>query len=571
MPGADFPFHLASVDLAGADIDFTATLIFVPVSETSISAVQQKYAESGDRRACAVHAKNVAYADPAAGDTALKTRALYFDTQSVSAEPAFIPKLDDGKAAAVTIPALEALTGSSPDIEIHLYPAYLSNGLDANAGVFAQINAPPPVAFTADKSGGFATPNLSVSGISARKGLVGGSPDDAAAGLIDPAAFFGDVSAKLFGTVPLKDLIPLGSLGKADAGKNAPEIRTQSIPNHKHPQKIVTKVNWGPQLQSYPQTVTSNTPLQIQFEPNSALTLHATIERYLNGQPPTSTVHGALSNFLITLFGVIGLRVTSITFDSSNGSKTTVAATLPSSHPIAFLGALAFIQTLADVLPPGLFGGAGPSITLTPTFVRASYTLAFPSLSVGVFSLEHIALTTGLDLPYLDGKPGFEFAFASRSAPFLITVECLGGGGFVHLIINADGVQMVEGALEFGGEFSIDLGVASGGVHIMAGIYFQLTDTKTTLTGFVDIGGEVSVLGIISISIDLNLSLSYVHSNQGDKVQGRATLTISVHVFFFGISVSVSVEKSFGSGSGDPRVRQVIGPTDWAQYAMAFA
>ena len=36
----------------------------------------------------------------------------------------------------------------------------------------------------------------------------------------------------------------------------------------------------------------------------------------------------------------------------------------------------------------------------------------------------------------------------------------------------------------------------------MAGIYFQLKGTSSDLTGFIDIGGEVSVLGIISISID---------------------------------------------------------------------
>ena len=158
----------------------------------------------------------------------------------------------------------------------------------------------------------------------------------------------------------------------------------------------------------------------------------------------------------------------------------------------------------------------------------------------------------------------------SRSRPFLITVESLGGGGFVHVVLNADGIQMVEGALEFGGEFSIDLGVASGGVHVMAGIYFKLQNTSTTLTGFVDIGGEVSVLGIISISIDLNLSLSYISTAQGSKVQGRATLTISVHILFFSVSVSVSVERSFGSGSGDPRVHQLIRPQDWAAYAAAF-
>lgn len=580
--GSDFPFHIAAQDLAGVQIDFTGPLIFVPFSEKSPQAVQSEYASSqgGERRAFKVHSKNVTYADPSAGDTALKTTALYFDAQITQLSPPyvsapFLPKLDDNSAASVTIPALEALTGSSPNIGIHLYSGYLNTGLDSNAGVFAQINAPPPVGFTADKSGGFATPNLSVSAISARKGLVGGQPSDAAAGLIDPAAFFGDVSAKLFGTVPLKNLIPVDSITKkASAGQNAPEIRTQSIPNQKNPQKVITKVNWAPQLQNYPLTTSISDPLQIQFNTDnnkSALTLHATLERFLDGSPPTSQIHGALSNFEITLFGVIGLKITSITFDSTNGSKTVVAAHLPGSNPIGFLGALAFIQTLADVLPPGLFGGAGPSITLTPSYVRASYTLGLPSVSVGVLSLEHIAITTGLDLPYLDGKPGFEFAFASRSAPFLLTVECLGGGGFVHLIINADGVQMVEGSLEFGGEFSIDLGVASGGVHIMAGIYFQLTNTSATLTGFVDIGGEVSVLGIISISIDLNLSLSFIHDAQGNKVQGRATLSISVHVFFFGISVSVSVERSYGSAGGDPRMEQLIGSTDWAEYAASFA
>ena len=570
VDSADFKFHLAGVDLAASTIDFITGLIFVPTSETTLNAVRQQYAASGARRTCAMHARNLAYADPTAGDTSLKTMALNFDTQTVNAIPPYVPKLDAADAATVSVPALEALTGGSPEVSIHLFAGYLTGGLDGNAGVFAEANVPPPVAFTADKSGGFATPNMSVTALSARKGLVAGDPADAAAGKINPAAFFGDVSAKLFGVIPLQNLIPSVG-GFADAGKNAPEIRTKYKPNQAHPQQAITTVNWSPSLQDYPLNTTSSSPLQIQFDSNAALKLQATLTRNLNGSPPSSQIHGSMTNFLITLFGVIGLRIQSITFDSTNGSKTNVVAKLPSSNPIAFLGALAFVQQLADILPPGLFGGAGPSITLTPTYVRASYTLGLPSISIGVFSLEHISITTGLDLPYLDGKPGFEFAFATRSAPFLITVECLGGGGFVHLIINADGVQMVEGALEFGGEFSIDLGVASGGVHIMAGIYFQLTDTKTTLTGFVDIGGEVSVLGILSISIDLNLSLSFIHDQQGNKVQGRATLTISVHLLFFSVSASVSVERSYGSAGGDPRMKQLIGPTDWAAYASAFA
>ena len=258
-------------------------------------------------------------------------------------------------------------------------------------------------------------------------------------------------------------------------------------------------------------------------------------------------------------------------FTSVNGSKTNVVVKLASKNAIQFIGPLHFIQTLADILPPGLFGGDGPSIDLTSTGLKVSYTLGLPPISIGVFSLENISIMAGVDLPYLDGKPGFEFAFAKRSSPFLLTVECLGGGGFVHLILTADGIQMVEGALEFGGEFSIDLGVASGGVHIMAGIYFQLDGSNSTLTGFVDIGGEVSVLGIISISIDLNLSLSYIHTSSGDKIQGRATLSISVSILFFSISVSVSVERSFGSGSGDPKIADVISDKNWQAYCLGFA
>jgi hypothetical protein len=132
-------------------------------------------------------------------------------------------------------------------------------------------------------------------------------------------------------------------------------------------------------------------------------------------------------------------------------------------------------------------------------------------------------------------------------------------------------VQLVEASLEFGGEFSLDLGVASGSVHAMAGIYFKLTGTSTTVTGFVDIGGEVSVLGIISISLDLNLSLTYEVSNGKSMIQGRATMTVSVSVLFFSVSVSISVEKSFGSDPGDPRIESMLTAQDWSEYAAAFA
>ena len=42
----------------------------------------------------------------------------------------------------------------------------------------------------------------------------------------------------------------------------------------------------------------------------------------------------------------------------------------------------------------------------------------------------------------------------------------------------------LEGALEFGGALDFDIGVASGGVYVMAGAYFKISNAATTLEGY---------------------------------------------------------------------------------------
>jgi hypothetical protein len=577
--GQPVQFHLTARDLSGTNVNFIAPLIFVSLSEQQLSAVQQAYAASNDQRRCVVRGQNIAYADPDAGDTTLKTTGLYFTTeipQPAPPSPAapFIPVLD---GAEVTIPALSELIGQQVAVLIELYGPYLQTALDPNAGVYAEIVGvpqgvafPPSVSFSATQAGGFAQPNLGLTAVSARKGLVSGNPTDAAEGTIDPGAYFSDAQAKLFGTIDLGSLIPVDEVTqRASAGRNAPEIRTRALPNRRHPTQFVTVINWQPQLKDF-----SKPPVSILFNDGetSALTLNVRIERNLDGTPPTSAATGKLTNFKISLFQIIDLRVASITYSSTNGAKSTVALDLAAAgSPIVLGGPLQFVQALVQVLPKGIFGGLGPSIKATSTALQVSYTIGFPPIPCGMFSLQNISFTAGVDLPYLDGKPAVEFAFASRAKPFLLTVEIFGGGGFFHLVVNANGVQLVEGELEFGGNFSFDVGVASGGVHAMAGIYFQLKGTYSDLTGFIDIGGEVSVLGIISISMDLNLSLSWQHSPKGNLVEGRATMTVAVHVLFFSASVQISVERSFSAGGSDPKVGQLMTESDWSHYAEGFA
>jgi hypothetical protein len=577
--GQPFQFHMTARDLAGQEFSFLAPLIFVSLSASAadLDAVATDYVADAERRRSAVAGQKVAYADPAAGHTALKTRAFYFTAQPTGEQAPyvvapFIPVLDN---AEVTVPSLPEILGQQTAVLIKLYAPYLASGLDPNAGVFAEIDGTQPgVSFSADRSGGFAQPNIVLTALSARKGLVSGAASDAAQGKINPGAYFGPTDAKLFGTVPIGDLIPVDAQSLASAADNAPTIRTEAKPNATHPKELVTVLTWHPQLKDFDGRLKPTPiPVQVLFNTGgtSALKLQVKIQNDLSGKPPTSEATGELTNFTLQLFDVVGIAIASIKFTSKDGAKSLVALDLAKNNPIGFDGPLQFVQTLADILPPGLFGGKGPSIKPTSNELKVSYTLGLPPMTCGVFSLEHIAIMAGLDLPYLDGKPAVEFGFASRSKPFLLTVEIFGGGGFVHLIVGADGVQMVEGALEFGGNFAFDIGVASGGVHAMAGIYFQLKGTKSDLTGFVDIGGEVSVLGIISISLDLNISLSWEHSDKGDLIEGRATMTVSVHVLFFSADVQLSVERSFSAGGGDPRVAQLVTVHQWSEYAGAFA
>ena len=110
-------------------------------------------------------------------------------------------------------------------------------------------------------------------------------------------------------------------------------------------------------------------------------------------------------------------------------------------------------------------------------------------------------------------------------------MSAIGGGGFFAVTLDPDGVQMLEASFECGANLAINLGVASGSVHIMLGIYYKMQGDKATLEGYFRIGGEMDVLGLISASIELYLSLTYEFSS--GKCVGRATLTVEIDILFF--------------------------------------
>jgi hypothetical protein len=284
---------------------------------------------------------------------------------------------------------------------------------------------------------------------------------------------------------------------------------------------------------------------------------------------------GTLNDFRVGVLKAVYINLKAFGFVARSGAKTDVTVKLDATTPLEFAGDLQFVEELRKIIPPDLFGD-GPSLDLSPTGIRAGFSFALPPVAVGVFALKDVSLGAALTLPFFDGKPTFDFNVSERPHPFLLSVGIFGGGGFFRLQLDTAGLKLVEAAFEFGATASIDLGVASGGVFIMAGIYFKLerkepsNDLAPTLSGYLRMGGHLSVLGLIKVSLEFNLSFTY--DGVKDKAYGRATLTVKVEIVFVSTSVEVTVEKAFGGSSGDPSFGQLFAaPEAWSEYALAFA
>jgi hypothetical protein len=574
----DVPFALTVTDLEGRNVDITTSAIWLDATITDPSDVGQiiaAYDGAGPaRNSPSFGGALFAFADTdgaAAGST-----AHYVDTYTLTAVSAsngaanFYPLLS---SAAVRLPGAEQLTGAGasplPAPSVSITPNYLSNGFQAGVTeiYLAVTNNAPGLGFPVGLVGGVAAPNFDVSGIARDLGPVAGDLSDLLAGTFDPAKYFSVLSGgigKLLGAIPITEIIKLIDPDTPAANDQAPQITNNFIypgnDQSKPPTALDTKLKWQPAVQAD----------QFGFFKPSDSTLLITAEIMAPiAQPAQSTyqIHGELNNFELVLFGdaapFIGITFTSLTFDSGTGAKTSIQ---PKIDSVTFLGPLTFIQDFEQLLA----SIGGPSIDVTAAGIDASYSLALPSISVGVFSLSNLSINAGLNIPF-DGSPvRVRFGLCTQDNPFLLTCWIFGGGGYFSLALGADGIEELQVELEFGAAVSIDLGVASGGISIMAGIYFSLQTVPSlqiVLTGFLRADGNLSVLGIITLSMEFYLALTYLKPGQA---YGEATVTVSIRVLFFSASVSATYRKTLGGGS-DPDFKAAISPADWDTYCEAFA
>ena len=614
-----FRFHMVCEDGDGQSTEMAAPLYFVSsendaaYTASSVQYVADAYnkldKKPSDVNTAQTAGQKVSFADSGKpGDTTLETQSITFSgyvvPQNVNLpldQPRFYPVVTESK---VRVPAVEAMASSGQEPSVKISDAYLTHGWDTAAGrnkgeVFAELVNKMPFQFPSEKGGGLAVPNMDVGGLSRSFGPIGGAASDLAGGNFDPTTFFAN-AAKILGAVSLGDIIPKGF----GDGVNIPKLVTtidrdaQGIPR-----KASVTLDWAPTIHDF-------NPIFLASIKNgankAALTFHALLETPLvpGGSAPGSPsydVKVSLTNFTVALI-CIGCEFNALEFVSATGKKTDVNCDVGN---IVFLGPLKFVNTLRDILPLDGFKDP-PSLDIDASGVSIGFTLPIPDVTVGVMSLQNMALSAGLKLSFFGDPVTLSFAFCSRENPFLITVTIFGGGGFFGIEITPAGLKMMEASFEFGGNFDLNIGVASGGVHIMVGIYFKKSDDDTLLTGFVDCGGSVCVLGIITISVDFYLSLNYEETGGHSRCWGQATLTVEISILFFSIGVSMTVEKEFAGSSGGsasldgvrlamlpedeqryaktegrsingsstpkpPTVTDTLTPADWLTYCQAFA
>lgn len=501
------------------------------------------------------------------GDTTSRVQHIEF-TGHAAADTS-TPEL---RQASVVIPALAALNRGGGTSMVSYGTAYAKSGFKPGdvAQLYLQLQNPTTLNFAgaSDRGGGFIEPSVGVKALSRSLGAVGDDGSSATGGIaqgqFDPKKFLEGALPKLFGLFKLQDIIPAG-LANALLDE-APKLITEQGDLADQTVRYV----WNPKITAWPN---KDAAVFKPLDADPRLPISVELRTSRDGTPE-SVISAKLPNFQLQLLpgddALMAMTFEHIAFRTVTGAKPEVDVQF---DDMKFLGILEFVEKLRRVIPLDGFSDP-PFVDITTEGATAGFSLALPSVAIGVFSLENIALGADCRIPFLGEAVTVGFFFCTKEAPFRLTVLAIGGGGWVGIRLSPMGLVILEMGLEAGASLSVNLGVASGSVSVMVGVYLRLEDKKGQLTAYFRIRGEVEVLGIASASITLELSLRY--DTGTGKLVGRASLTVEIEVAFFSASVEIVVERRLAGSKGDPSLKDIMPPDEggqdlWNQYYAAFA
>ncbi len=559
------------------------------------------------------------------GDTSFEAEGISFACQYFDEEfHAFYPKV---KSVDIYEPSTQALTGSRDAAPVNLIDDKKGTGGGNAAQVFAEFGYKKAISFAGntDKTGGGIAPNFALTGLSKLQGAFGGDVTKMMNFSSLPTDFFGNYGAelpKLFGIIDLTKIVKLtppavtniinkvntlrnqvadiqnkinqakelaDKVKEADLQKQLTSVNDQliaavkgyasafpALKQFKLPTADCVQYNWYPDIQKPNFDLGGILKMNFGTAPNGEKNIYVNTlikKPNLEGSLglPETTIESAVQKFEIILADIIKVGFKKIAFKVDQNAKTDISVDLE-KPATTFLGPLSFINEISKIIPDDGFSDP-PFLDVTTQGIKTGYTLAIPDLSVGAFTLRNLSLGAMVNLPFTGAPMTLRFNFCERHQPFTLTVSALGGGGFFGIELDLKGLRMLEASLEFGAAVSINLGVASGAVSVMGGIYFKMTlqgeNSVTELTGYVRINGALCVLGLITASLEFYLGLTYNTST--GKAWGEASLKIKVEVLFFSKTVSVTTRREFKGSSGDPTFKMLMPASEWNVYCDAFA
>jgi hypothetical protein len=572
--GVDVQFTMAATDWEGQSVTVASPVLFIPdVSASDTGTAKAIFDVDPLRLRVGVGGQTFALAEPVgreAGSTRTVVQSVVLALQPSLAPAPGLPDLVLSVASAnVSLPAVQQFVGRAVTTDVVLHSSYLKSGLTPTenpVGAYLDFVAPLPLEFAPAAVGGLAAVKSSLGAVTAVHGVVasdfalGGAPS-----VDDLARLF--AGTKVLGVVDLKDLI-------RDGGFSAPTLLTTQLPD-----SVSLVYHFFSPLKKEVSGI-------LKPGDGAALSLDAKVVRALAnpgtgtavsplaGDAVNTTVRGELTNISIEIAGIAILNFTSLTFITEPGQKTRIE---PVGMDLHFKGALGFLAEIARIADSSGLGKAA-SVDVSPAGVSAGFAIAIPSIQMGVVHLANLAIDASLVVPF-DGRPfRFRLDVASKARPFVATVSMFGGGGYFSMELTSEGLRRLEVAIEFGGSMSLNIIVASGGVYVMAGIYFSYKTViengksreEQVLSAFLRCGGHLSVLGIISVSVEFYLELTYKEIGSQDGLAGRATVTVGVEVLFFSKTVELTVEREFVGSAADPSFAECITPEDWDDYCQAF-
>lgn len=647
VDGKPFNFDIVTTDKDGNRQKIKMPLAFVENiiarNDSYITKIITDYQPKADLNEIGFSGQKIAYAESLLeNDTEYETTTLQFGAMvfpsTGNGSIRFHPLMQKAK---IYLEQVSQLTGNKEPVEIQVVD-------DNNKGhVFAKVTSAPKVDFSggSDKSGGFMSPNMTITALSRLHGPVGGNIDDISNMVFKAADFFkemGDMKiAKIFGAIDIFSLFG-AELGLGDsmksfvdslnaardkiegykhdieilkdkavktgenveaqinkikddlkaAAKNMIDTLNNSVPKIPSFKTYVTEdafhveYKWQPDLKGADFEIFPNLLSVKIANPQNALSINTHFKKSFDAtSSPVLTTEARFDKFSVVVAEMLAVNFNYLKFSGGSSGKSNVNVDLGPGMPLEFIGALDFVNNLQSIIPKTGFSDDGPYIELTTSGIKAGFTISIPNIEVGMCMIANISLGAFVNLPFTGDPMTIGFNFCTRENPFMLTISCFGGGGFFQLITRLDGIQSVEAALEFGAAISLNVGVASGGVSVMGGIYYKseikqievspgkiIDQTNAKLSAYIRINGHLSILGLIHVSLEFYLTLdAIIVDGKVQKLEGSATLKVKVEVLFFSKTVSVTVRRTIAGSGGDPKFIEMIDVDDWQKYCLAFA